>query len=175
MTTVKLHLVGARTAAQIAAHAALVRAHQEAVEKAPTKQHKAPPPLALNFYGFSGRAVRLRIVDGDERDQISAIAAKEVGEDALMSEFQQRRNRDWVNRSLVEVTKEKELDEAALAKATWVKVTQQQLDGEGPMSAKALFTAKDMDTLIAWFHAEHLASAADLETIMGKAVEVVDD
>lgn len=178
MSTFKLHLIGARTGAQIATHAALMRAHQEATAEA-EKAGKAPPrpPVApvLKFYGFSGRGVLIRMLDATERESVAAIAAKEGGEEATGIEFQQRRNRDWVLRALVEVTRERDLDEAGLAKATWVKVSQQTLEADGgAMSAKELFTPKDMDVLIGWFVENHLANAADLDAVSGKAVEVVD-
>jgi hypothetical protein len=164
---IRLHLVGAKAAKQMAAHAALAHAAK--------KEGKDPPKApVLNFDNFSGRGVQLRVLDPDQKDKIAEIVAKNLGEGGLITEYHRLRERGCVYRCIVAVTREKELDEAGLAKATWAKVTEEELEEKGPLSARSLFTTKDITTLTAWYREQHEVSTEDIAAIMGKAVELAE-
>ena len=166
--TVQIHLTGAKARVAIAANTAAAQAAVAAGKPVP-----APKPIPWS--GFSGRGVRLHTIDAEEKDLAAACAAREVGVDATAGEYTRRRLRECVNRCIVEVTRERELTD--LAGAAWMRLTQQDLDGAGAgkHSAATLFTAKDVDVLNGWFQSEHDASQADLEAVMGGAIEVVSD
>jgi hypothetical protein len=169
--SVQIHLTGAK--ARLA-----ITANQAAAQKAIADGNEAPGPAPkpIPWAGFSGRGVRLRTLDPDEKEAAAASAAADVGENATLSAYNRRRSLEGVHRCLLEVTREKEI--ADLGGATWVRVTIAQLESASPkepMRSSALFTPKDIDFLGAWFREMHDASSADLEAIMGGAQELADD
>jgi hypothetical protein len=79
----QLHLIGAKAHRALALRAAAMSAHAEATQKAAAADPPLPPPAAPRFEalpldGFSGRGVRLRLLDADERDKVAEIAAQKA-------------------------------------------------------------------------------------------------
>lgn len=168
--TIQLHLTGARAKLVLVANAAAAQAW---AASAVDKRSAAPPiPAPIPWNGFSGRGVRMRMLDPDEKDLAAECAARDAGEDGTNIKYNQLRARESVHRALVEVTTTGEITD--LATASWKKVTQLDLESGGPMSASSLFTAKDLDFLVRWFRDNHDATAADYEAIMGEALEVAE-
>jgi hypothetical protein len=167
--TIQLHLTGSKAKLALVANAAAAQAWAAASEK---DRGPAPASMAIPWKGFSGRGVRVRLLDPDEKELAAECAAKETGEDGSNIKYNQLRAREGLHRCIVEVTTQGEL--ADLATATWKKVTQLDLEGGGAMASATLFTAKDLDFLAAWFRDNHDATSADFEAIMGEALEVAD-
>jgi hypothetical protein len=169
--TIQIHLTGARAKTALVANEA---AAQEWAAMPEAKRSAAPPkPKPIPWQGFSGRGVRLRTLDADEKDLAAECAAKEAGEDGTMAKYNQLRGREMFHRCLVEVTDKGEI--ADLGTASWKKVRQIDLeDPKGSMSTAVLFTAKDLDFLVRWCRDQHDATAADYEAITGGAQELAD-
>lgn len=167
--TIQLHLTGSRARLILAANAAAARAWAAAPVQT---RGDAPIQQAVPWAGFSGRGVRLRMLDPDEKDLASECAARDAGEAGSVIKYNQLRIRESIHRCIVEVTTAGEIVD--LATAGWKKVTQLELESGGSSASSALFTAKDLDTLARWFKESHDATLADYEAIMGEALEVAD-
>ncbi len=165
---IQLHMVSAKGKLAIAANASAAQAAVAAGSKVPAAK---PVPWG----GFSGRGVRLRTLSLAEKDDAERCAAKEIEQDTTNGMYNRVRAREGITRCITEVTKEREIADPGAA--SWVKVTQQDLGGDGraKLSLDDLFTPKDLDVLHGWYRDNHDASQADLDAITGGAIETAEN
>ncbi len=131
---------------------------------------------ALVGKGFSGRGVRLRVLEPDERDEIVERSAQEAGAEATNIQFSNLVLKNCLCRMVQQVTKETGLPDAEkVHAATWVDVSERQLAGEKGSNLNSFFNAKDQDVLGRIYKEAHEATKAEIDAIMGKAVRVSTD
>ena len=132
---------------------------------------------ALVGKGFSGRGVRVRELDGAERDDALSSAAKDVGKEASNVEWSSAAVRLCICKMIVSVTKQRGLTSTdEILKATWATVSEQQLLTPGSeWSLGKLFNAKDQDVLASIYKRAHECTAKEVEDIMGKGLAVSED
>ena|ERR1051325_1331431 len=128
--------------------------------------------VVLSAAHCSGRGVRLALLSPDECDRVMLMAAKELGESGTMLELRKKEARDGVCVMVKAVTKETNLDQESVLKATWVEVTPAVLSD--PEQFTKYFNAKDAVILDNLYRRYHEASVDEIDKIMGKALSTVD-
>lgn len=185
MATIQFHLIGARARR----HYAILQGTRAAADAEADPLKKAEKLAVLRsleaspvpWDEFSGRGVRLRLLDPAEKDRAWLFAAKEVGEGATEADLNLARKREVLCRSIVAVTEKTHLaSEALMAGETrWIAVTQQALEGRDPTDKEhafaQLFSAKDADVIANVWRRYHDATVDDVEAIVGGAVELADE
>ena len=134
--------------------------------------------VLLDAPGCSGRAVRYRVLPPNEHDAITLKAAMLGGKEGTMFELRMRETHEGVMAMLVQVSKETGmLTQDAMATATWVGVNVGVLEMPGPLQYSkdgdvGLFTSKDDAILTAIYKRAHEVTAAEIDSIVGKALPV---
>jgi hypothetical protein len=139
---------------------------------------------ALVGMGFSGRCVRMRMIDSSEREDLLQLAAREAGEGATGLEWRSKATRKCVSQMLIAVSKETGLTKEDVfggkgkvpRELTWLPVSPFALEGGVPgLKYNDLFTAKDDDFLSRVYRQFHEVTLDEVDEIMGKAVSISDD
>ena len=122
----------------------------------------------LKGKGFSGRAVRVRVLDPDEVSENLLAAAKLVGPQASIIELKKVEWRNGIKRMIQEISDP--CVDPMSPDMKWKKNTAGMLDDMG-----AIFTSKDVLALEAIYRDYHEVIPDEVEAIAGKAVPVSED
>lgn len=133
--------------------------------------------LLLKGPGYSGRGVRICTLSVAQVEQIREEAAKEISEDGLPKEVKQAvyarfQKRAGIAAMVTEITERtgfKSRDE--LTGAAWKKPSVDDLT----LNPGLFFTTKDLDALGDVFFRVHVAMQAEVDDIMGEALDVTAD
>ena len=137
--------------------------------------HSFDLQIHLSAQECSGRAVRLRKLTPSEKDDASKAAAATMGPDGINVEYAMRETRELVERSILAVSKQRDLTEAEVAElkeTDWEPLDQQKLgfDRESPLHYDRLFESKDDAILCSVVNRWLRAQQAEIDAIMGKAL-----
>lgn len=135
--------------------------------------------IHLSAKGCSGRAVRLRDLDPDERDKIAIDTATEVGKDANVAQYSVTEARNLINASLTGVTKGTVKDADALVKlpeSEWLALDAQKLsqDPSAPTYYAKLFSPKEDSIIAGVVRRRNTATTDEIDSILGKAMATVE-
>lgn len=121
----------------------------------------------------SGRGVRIRMIDPDEKDRAATNAAQTLGKDATGAEYSAAVERQILLTAIVAVTRESRLDEKTVMTAVWEPMDFAKLELEGSeWQYKRLFTAKDDSLLISISRRMHGATGEEVDAILGEAIPI---
>lgn len=125
--------------------------------------------------GFSGRGVRVRVLGVDVVDKLYTDAVKEHPTDAVSARLERQRN--GVRAMLVAVTrapvaKVDDLLPSAALKPDWAPVNLQVLISDEALAYSKLFNSKDDGALCEIFKRNHDATMGEVDSIVGKVVEM---
>lgn len=126
------------------------------------------PKMRTKMAGFSGRAVRFRMLSAIEAAHIKEQYAKDITAETTNVEFDANVSDAGVDKMILAytdpVTPEK------LPEAKWIAT-----DADTTSSTKsAIFTAKDIDLMKTVYLMLHRVTSGELEDIMGGVVGFVD-
>lgn len=135
-----------------------------------------PFQILLSLPNCSGRAVRLRAIGPEARNQASLEASRLVDDTSDHQAMGQTFNNELLKRTIVAVTKKTGLqtqDQALqLSEADWLKTGPQEFETDPERSFDALFTARDIAVLNAIAMRLYHVADEDVDAIMGKALSI---
>lgn len=118
--------------------------------------------------GYSGRAVRFRVLTTAEIDHIKALVAGEVTENTKLSQYNDMLAAVGVEQMVTGVSEP--VTPETLGAAKFRAMTPEAMAAD----RRTLFTTKDFELLRKLYFREHHVSDAEVEDIMGGIVGVVD-
>lgn len=129
--------------------------------------------IHLSAHECSGRAVRLRKLSPSEKDAASVAAARMIGPEGVTLDYAMKETRELVERSLVAVTRKRDLSPAEVddAATEWETLTQEKLgfSRDNPYHYDNVFESKDDGVLCAVVNRWLRANQMEIDAIMGKA------
>lgn len=129
--------------------------------------------FCLSAKGCSGRGVRMRMLDPILRQTIKDEAAKDLGPDATVAQWEAKQGVAGIVATVLEITDKSGYANAAalVGDVAWKKVSDDHLQEH----LADYFNAKDLDALVKIFRKLHDVEAKEVDDILGEALDVTAD